>query len=174
MKNMKVTVSKKGYDALAPISEFNNIAGNTCEQRSIDETLPQLYLNLIDEEYIELSDAVEQNNLQEILDGASDLIVVAAGLLHTLGFDPNQVMQVINESNMSKYCSDEQEAKRSVQQYDGDSRYKNVHYKYQSEFDKWVVYGEKVDGKGLKILKSWKYKDAAQGLRELIEQSKTE
>lgn len=168
MKNMTVNVTKKGYDALTPISDFNTIAGNFRHTRSIDSMLAQLYLNLIDEEYTELLQAVEENNLQEVLDGAADLIVVAAGLIHVLGFDPNQVLKIVNESNMSKYCNDEQEAKDSVEQYSNDDRYTGVHYQYQPEFNKWVVYGQKLNSSGRKILKSCDYKDAAEGLQELV------
>lgn len=144
-----------GYDALQPVIDFNNISGNESVERSLLDSLPQLYRDLVEEEYIEMQEAFELMNLKEVVDSAGDLITVCAGLLHSLGYNPNDVMKAINESNHSKFCYNETDAIKSVEQYEGDDRYVNVHYRKVGNV--YVVYGQKAGGDGWKILKGVDY-----------------
>lgn len=66
------------------------------------EQLVSLYRTLVAEEFKELKDAPNQGN--EIKE-AADLIVVAAGLIKAHGFDVEEVLKLVNDSNFSKFVS---------------------------------------------------------------------
>lgn len=66
-----------------------------------------LYINkLVVEEKQELIDAPTIGN---ILKEAGDLIVVSIGVINALGADAEEVLKLVNESNMSKLCVTEDE-----------------------------------------------------------------
>lgn len=72
-----------------------------------------LYMDLVDEEHQELSMAMlmleaepSAENLAEVLDGAIDLIYVAAGLINSLGIDGEAAWNEVHRSNMSKMGPD--------------------------------------------------------------------
>ena len=153
-KIQATVIKNSGYDALQPIYDFNNLSGNEFKSREMYEQLPSLYMNLIDEEYLELQEAHDTEDFQGYLDSLADLIVVAAGGLYSVGIHPNEVLRVVNESNMSKFCTTEQEAKDSVAAYKDDHRYEDVHYEYNKENNKYVIRGKKIGQDGWKILKS--------------------
>ena len=154
---IKATITK-GYDALTPVCNFNTIAGNEREKRSLDDDSITLQMMLIEEEFQETLDAMSDENLEEVLDGAADLIVVAAGLIHKLGYNPNDIMKIVNESNLSKFCDSEEEADKSVAHYQKSSRYSNVYW--EKVGNKYVVFGWLTGANKAKILKSVNYKEA--------------
>lgn len=156
--NPKVSVRKcTGYDCITPIIEMNLMLGNEMDDSTIDDELPSMYLDLIEEEFIELMEAVEQEDETEVIDAAGDLIVVAAGLIYALGINPNEVMKIINKSNMSKFCDTEEEAIRSVESYIEDPRYVDVHWEYNKDVGKYAIKGRKPGGSGWKGLKGVNY-----------------
>lgn len=64
---------------------------------------------LVEEEYEELCDALEnaileddEDNRNEAAKEAADLVVVATRVLYDLGFDPKKVLEEVNRSNWSK------------------------------------------------------------------------
>jgi predicted HAD superfamily Cof-like phosphohydrolase len=62
-----------------------------------------LYLKLIEEEYgVELKEALEANDREEILDALLDTIVVVVGAIHSLGVDAEGAWNEVIRSNMSK------------------------------------------------------------------------
>lgn len=151
---------KLEYDALSDIVKFNEPAGNKIEKRPLDHDLVKLYLNLIDEELNgknELLDSYEKGDLEGTLDGGGDLIVVTAGLILALGYHPNEILKKINESNLSKFCTNEDDAVASVERYESDERYCNV--EYQKVGDLYVIRGKKTENPdgGWKILKGISY-----------------
>ncbi len=152
----------KKYDAMADIVKFNETAGNEITPRELDHPLVKLYLNLIDEELNgenELLDSVRKGDIPGAADGAGDLIVVTAGFLLSLGYHPNDVMRRINGSNLSKFCTSEADARLSVESYEDDPRYVDVHY--QQVGDYYVIYGRKAEtpNGAFKILKGIDYFD---------------
>lgn len=147
---------KGGYDALSPVCDFNTIAGVDCKWRYVDDTLLGMQMNILEEEFDETKEAYLGDDRQEVIDGACDLIVVAAGLLHRLGVEPNIAMQAVNQSNASKFCYNEHDANMSVAAYSSDTRYKNVHWQLVQGV--YVIRGKKVGGTGWKILKGINYK----------------
>ena len=142
---------------LEPIADFNRIAGFPQEPRDLHDSDVLFQMKLIDEEFKELHEAHESGNITDTLKEAADLIVVAAGLMHRLGYDPDQVMDVVNSSNMSKFCETEDLAIESVQQLkDSEShRYENIHYEKVGSY--YVIYGTPIGKTGKKILKGTDY-----------------
>jgi predicted HAD superfamily Cof-like phosphohydrolase len=68
-----------------------------------NETQFKLYLKLIEEEYgVELKEALEANDREEILDALLDTIVVVVGAIHSLGVDAEGAWNEVIRSNMSK------------------------------------------------------------------------
>jgi hypothetical protein len=80
-----------------------------------DKLVPQT--NLIDEEFEELVDAFENNDKEDILDAAGDLLVVTYGLLHLIGVNADALMEEISQSNFSKLIKDVHEASPTLLHY---------------------------------------------------------
>lgn len=147
----------KAYDALTPVCQFNTLAGFPQEYRHIEDDSVQFQMNqIIQEEFDELLDAFQAVNRGEVIDGAGDLIVTAAGLLHRMGLDPNDVMAAINASNQSKFCHTAHDAYESVCQYDDDPRYHSVKAELVDDLY-YVIYGKKPGSDSWKILKGINY-----------------
>lgn len=62
----------------------------------------KLYVNLIDKERQELSEAIDYNDKVEMLDALLDIVVVTVGAMHSLGVDPEGGWDEVIRSNMSK------------------------------------------------------------------------
>lgn len=115
----------------------------------------ELRVNLLQEELNELSQAIKDNNIIEIADALCDLQYVLSGAVLEFGLG-DKFVELFNEvqrSNMSKACSSEEEAQRTLEHYkqkDGTEGY------YKQISDKWVTYRNGDD----KILKSVGYSPA--------------
>jgi NTP pyrophosphatase (non-canonical NTP hydrolase) len=77
----------------------------------------ELHRNLFLEEMHELLYGIDTKDLSEIKDGFADLIFVLVGMMDELGENPTRIMEAVYESNMSKVCKSEQEAKQTVEAY---------------------------------------------------------
>lgn len=66
--------------------------------------IPQadLYMDLVTEEFNELTQAVIKKDIVETADACADLIWVVEGLMYSLGIDPQTVWDEVARSNMSK------------------------------------------------------------------------
>lgn len=62
----------------------------------------RLYANLVKEEYSELMEAIEHENILETADACADLVWVLEGLMYSLGIDPQTVWDEVARSNHSK------------------------------------------------------------------------
>lgn len=148
------------YDAISSIVKFNEISGNDRKKRSINDPSVDAQFDFIEEEFEELNEAMQHNDLVGTLDACADVIVTTVGLIHKLGYDPNEVMQIVNDCNMSKFVSTKQEADASIDAYDQDERYSDVHvnwhpiYRGGDQFTEiGIVQGKKNGVEGWKILK---------------------
>jgi predicted HAD superfamily Cof-like phosphohydrolase len=68
----------------------------------------------------ETLEAVEQNNITELLDGAVDVMYVTIGLLQKLeqlGVDVNGAMRKVAEDNLAKFPSSQLLAESTVEMY---------------------------------------------------------
>lgn len=91
-------------------AEFMKACGQTTGQFNSDQIV--LYMRLIGEEVSETADAIIQilssappptvAQLAAAADGALDVIVVAVGLLHSLGVDPPPLWDEVVRSNLAK------------------------------------------------------------------------
>ena len=72
------------------------------------------------------------------------------------GVDLNEAFSIVHDSNMSKLCTSEEEAKLTVQNYiDNDKRYDSPNYRKSEGY--WVIYNESTG----KVLKSINYTPAS-------------
>jgi predicted HAD superfamily Cof-like phosphohydrolase len=61
-----------------------------------------LYVNLIEEEFKELKEAIEANDRVEILDALEDIMVVTAGAMHSAGMDGEGGWKEVMRTNFAK------------------------------------------------------------------------
>tara|TARA_R110000765_G_scaffold14403_2_gene42236 strand:- start:1502 stop:1894 length:393 start_codon:yes stop_codon:yes gene_type:complete len=64
-----------------------------------------LYMDLITEEYEELKEAYEQQDVVEVADALADMVWVIMGMASTLGMDFNDIWEEVKRSNMSKFTN---------------------------------------------------------------------
>jgi predicted HAD superfamily Cof-like phosphohydrolase len=65
-------------------------------------TQADLYMDLVTEEFNELTQAVIKKDIVETADACADLIWVVEGLMYSLGIDPQTVWDEVARSNHSK------------------------------------------------------------------------
>jgi predicted HAD superfamily Cof-like phosphohydrolase len=75
---------------------------NNPELNNERQSQAELYLRLVTEEYNELKEAFQNNDLIEIADACADLKWVIEGLEHSLGIPQQSVWDEVSRSNMSK------------------------------------------------------------------------
>jgi predicted HAD superfamily Cof-like phosphohydrolase len=115
----------------------------------------ELRVNLLQEELDELAQAIKDKDLVEVADALCDIQYVLSGAVLEFGLG-DKFVELFNEvqrSNMSKACSTEEEAQRTLEHYkqkDGTEGY------YKQVGDKWVTYRNGDD----KVLKSISYSPA--------------
>ena len=114
-----------------------------------------LRVSLMQEELNEIKEAIENNDLVEVVDGLCDLMYVLSGSILEFGLR-DKFVELFNEvqrSNMSKACDTQQEALMTLSHYkkkDGTEGY------YKKINGKWLVYRVSDD----KVLKSINYSPA--------------
>lgn len=117
----------------------------------------QFRLNLIKEEVAELEQAIKDKNFTEVIDALSDILYVTYGFSATMGINADKAFDIVQESNLSKFPSTEDEAKQTVEWYkQNEKRYKSPAYRKSPDGVHWVVFDADTD----KILKSIKYTPA--------------
>lgn len=139
---------------LQDIVEFNVKGGNDRRFRSLEECESQL--SLIQEEFEELEEAYDAGDITEVIKECADGIVVLAGLIHMLGYDPVTVMEAVNQSNLSKFVDphNDEEVEASIRMYEDSDRYEEVYVD-----EKGVVRGVVVATGQPKILKGVNYRE---------------
>jgi len=122
-----------------------------------DKKLVKYRLDLILEEVNELKEALEKNDIKEVIDALSDISYVTYGMGASFGIDLDKSFDIVHESNMSKLCSTELEAKKTVEWYkQNEKRYDTPAYRKSDNALHWVVYNESTG----KILKNINYTPA--------------
>jgi NTP pyrophosphatase (non-canonical NTP hydrolase) len=132
------------------VSNFNNVAGVTKLENitpviveSNKELVNQMY-SLIDEETKELREAIDNNDVVEIRDALADILYVTYGMGFRLGIKMDPDFEIVHSSNMSKFCTTENEAKQTVEKYlnkytAGDSTYDSPYYEKNPNNNLWVI-----------------------------------
>lgn len=79
----------------------------------------RLRLNLLQEELQELEQAIEQHDLIEVADALADLQYVLSGAILEFGLGQRfaALFEEVHRSNMSKTCTDRNEAEATVAHY---------------------------------------------------------
>lgn len=87
--------------------------------RACDQTVDEfnqkqfgLYVDLIDEEFKELKEAINNNNSVETLDALIDILVVTIGAIHSAGFDAEGAWREVMNTNFAKIGNDGKVRKR--------------------------------------------------------------
>lgn len=80
----------------------------------------KLYHDLIDEEYTETREAIDDRNYAEIVDGCIDLMWVLTGLLEMMEVDVETAMEEVTISNFSKFTRSKKIAELSAKRYTDD------------------------------------------------------
>jgi NTP pyrophosphatase (non-canonical NTP hydrolase) len=122
-------------------------------------------MRLIREEINELEDGIKKNNYVEVVDALGDSIVVICGLAARIGINLDEVVHIINDSNMSKLCKTEEEAIKTVEWYKTNcTRYDSPCYRKSGNH--WVVYNKSTN----KILKciNWQIANIGQYLNNKL------
>ncbi len=75
-----------------------------CDQtvEGFNEEQFKLYVNLIEEEFKELKEAIEADDKIEILDALEDIMVVTAGAMHSMGADGEGGWKEVMRTNFAK------------------------------------------------------------------------
>jgi predicted HAD superfamily Cof-like phosphohydrolase len=142
----------KQPDALNLVAEFHNTFKHPIlEQPGIPaEDRCKLRVALIAEELKELEVAILEKDIVEIADALCDIQYVLSGAILEFGLGEKfrELFEEVQRSNMSKACTSEEEARKTVDHYlkkDGTECY------YRQEGDKWLVY-RKSDNKTIKSI----------------------
>ena len=86
-----------------------------CDPVWPDFSTRELRLDLIQEEFEELQEAIDNNDMVEVADALTDLLYVVYGAGHAFGIDLDECFLEVHASNMSKLGPDG----RAIRREDG-------------------------------------------------------
>lgn len=135
------------------VQEFHEVMGHPISKElkliSIDRSIQRLGYKV--EEINELKDAIVENDLVEIFDALGDLLYFIIGDVVELGGQEvfEKIMNEIHRSNMSKVCTTEGEALRTIDKYEKEG----ISCYYAKVGKHYVCYNRNND----KVLKSVNY-----------------
>lgn len=134
------------------IKDWSNVFGAPIKET---EGFPEidrmrLSMDLIDEEFMETVQAIDQKNFTEVKDGLGDLLWVTVRAMMEFGVDPESTIREIYKSNMSKADYTEEDALKTRDKYKelGIDTYMRVRK------DIYITYNAETG----KILKSYNFK----------------
>ena len=92
------------------VGDFMEAFGQLVEPEPIipDDTIVDLRVDLIAEEFLELREAIVNEDIVEIADALTDLLYVVYGAGHAFGIDLDECFLEVHASNMSKLDNDGQ------------------------------------------------------------------
>lgn len=79
---------------------FMRACGQTVAQFNDDQF--RMYVGLINEEYLELCEAIKNLDKTETLDALIDILVVTIGAIHSMGADAQGAWQEVMRTNLAK------------------------------------------------------------------------
>ena len=90
------------------VKEFMTTFGQEVKNKDEfpNEKIVELRKKLIDEEFNELKDAINENDLIEVADALTDILVVTYGAGVAFGIDLDKCFKEVHRSNMSKLSED--------------------------------------------------------------------
>ena len=146
------------------VQEFNKtFSSPTYDKYTNDiwknDKLIKLRTDLINEEVQELNEAIANKDITETIDALADILVVTLGAFDAFGINGDKVFNEVHSSNMSKLCSNIQEASNSVDWYKKNKSdiYPEPDYRKSDTGDGYVIFNKNT-GKILKNI-NWKEPD---------------
>lgn len=129
------------FNKVAGVATLSNVTPDVVESKK--ELVNQMY-SLIDEETKELREAIDNNDVVEIRDALADILYVTYGMGYRLGIEMDKDFDIVHSSNMSKFCTTEEEATRTVESYiskykSGTSPYDTPYYEKIPNTNLWVI-----------------------------------
>ena len=103
-------------ESIETIFEWLKVAG---EQHGNTAKIP-LAISLVQEEFDEMKEAIQNKDKNELLDSYADLCVVLANVLFYSGItaqEANKKFEQVIASNYSKFCQTKEEAQQAVVAY---------------------------------------------------------
>lgn len=93
----------KGINMTNPFKDQEKFM-KACDQSTSEFNQDQfdLYVNLIDEEFKELREAIAAGDRKEMLDALLDIMVVTAGAIHSAGFEGEGGWKEVMRTNFAK------------------------------------------------------------------------
>ena len=90
------------------VKEFMTTFGQEVKNKAEfpNDKIVELRKKLIDEEFNELKDAINENDLIEVADALTDILVVTYGAGVAFGIDLDKCFKEVHRSNMSKLSED--------------------------------------------------------------------
>jgi len=131
-----------------------------------EERLIDYRKSLVLEEVEEMLDSIKNKDLVELIDALTDINYVVLGFYTALGISADKAFDIVHQSNMSKLCKTEEEAKETVLYYEANKDklgYDSPAYRKADDNINYVVYNRSTG----KILKSINYHPATNELRKL-------
>ena len=154
--------SQTNYQKVHEFNTMNNVERLNKHNPNVfgeNPALVKFRMDLIREEMKELEEAVAEGDYVETRDALADILYVVYGMQDCLGINGDEDFELVHDSNMSKACNDEEEAMKTVADYEekyanGTSKYDSPYYYYSEEANKWVIKNKNTG----KVLKSINYK----------------
>lgn len=148
-------MSQSKVPFVSEVEDFNSLMGkpNNYEPTIPDKKNWMFVYDFIREELEEYKEACEKGDIVEVLDALCDITYVSLGngaMLHGLKDKILPAYAEVQASNMSKACSTEEEAKKTVEVR---SKEQGEDCHYEKVDDKYVVYRTR----DLKVMKSINY-----------------
>lgn len=137
--------TKSNYEK---VEQFMDLAGQKEISRDLSTKLISFRKSLIDEEVGELQEAIEANDLHEVIDALTDILYVTYGFFKVIGVDADRAFDEVHRSNLSKFCTTHAEAKSTVEAYEEIKTYDSPVCEKRGDY--WVVFNQSTG----KILKS--------------------
>ena len=150
-------MSKSNFEKVLEFNKSFGVFTKDTPQYHLYDTDPDIVKyrkSLITEEVQEFEDSIKYKNFSESIDALCDILYVVYGAFTAFGVDADKAFEIVQQSNMSKLCKDEEEAQKTVEFYQKDSRYDSPSYRLSDDGKNYVVFNESTK----KILKSINYK----------------
>ena len=86
------------------VKKFMKIFGQEIKEKAEfpDENITSLRYDLINEELLELKEALDNKDIKEVADALTDILYVTYGAGHAFGIDLDKCFEEVQNSNMSK------------------------------------------------------------------------
>ena len=143
--NMDLLMEKMGIDISTP----DNLSKVDTEKDQ--STIIDLGLTLITKTLDDFCTSADSKNLDQMSSYLANIIKEVYDLGHRLNFDMDKMFREVHRSNMTKVCSNVEDAQASIDFYKTDERYKNPSMKIKGKY--YVIY----DASTTKILKNHKW-----------------